>query len=134
MVAVFAVIHELKPRIVFEPQVVQLGIFMRCRPAFRMDVNAVGIPLPNPERVVCRLADVDCRVALLTKMNLADRFDVFRTEIAHHFRPENAKCASTADTMNAEKNHAAYTRNCCSMGENVGVMPSPALSTGSAWL
>lgn len=22
----------------------------------------------------------------------------------HHFRPENARCASTADTMNAEKN------------------------------
>lgn len=104
MVAVFAVIHELKPRIVFEPQVVQLGIFMRCRPAFRMDVNAVGIPLPNPERVVCGMTDFDCRVALLTNMGLAYRLDVLRTEIAHHFRPENATCASTADTMNAEKN------------------------------
>lgn len=101
MVAVFAVIHELKPRIVFEPQVVQLGIFMRCRPAFWMDVNAVGIPLPNPERVVCGMTDFDCRVALLTNMGLAYRLDVLRTEIAHHFRPENARCASTADTMNA---------------------------------
>lgn len=46
----------------------------------------------------------DCRVALLTNMSLAYRLDIFGTEIAHHFRPENARCASTADTMNAEKN------------------------------
>ncbi len=118
MVAVFAVIHELKPRIVFEPQVVQLGIFLRCRPAFRMDVDAERISFPNTERVMCRLADFDCRVALLTKMNLADRFDVFRTEIAHHFRPENARCASTADTMNAEKNTDAIMRSCRSSAEN----------------
>lgn len=76
-----AVVHELEQWIIFEPKVVQLGIFIGGGSTFEMRVNAEGLTLPNPELVVRWLANRDHGIALFAAMRLADSLDVFRGQV-----------------------------------------------------
>lgn len=127
MVIVFAVIHVLEPWVIFEPHIVEFCILSGCGAAFVMGVEAVWLTLVNPEAIMRRLSDFDLRNALLADVNLAHRFDVFRTESGHR--------SAFSRLMRSTSAIISACRDCMLMGLVLGgrvVMPTPALWTGSA--
>lgn len=78
---VLAIIHELEPRVIFEPEIIQFRICVRSRTAFEMCIDAERLAFPNTELVVRRIAGGDRGVALLAVMYFADGLDIFRGEV-----------------------------------------------------